>query len=109
MLERALLRGVPTFVTSAGEQIEIPCTILEVFRTAVGFMSHRHAVLLVPDNQVITTQRAADILGMSRPFFIKQHGVGLIAHHRIDNQRRAFLRDVLAFAKKGATRHAFQL
>jgi excisionase family DNA binding protein len=99
-LERALLRGVPAFVTSAGERIEIPGTVFEVLRTAVGFMSHGHAVTLVPDNQAITTQRAADILGVSRPFFIKQLEGGLMAHHRVGNQRRVYLRDVLEFVKK---------
>jgi len=48
---------------------------------------------------VITTQRAADILGMSCPFFIKQFEGGLMAHRRVGNQRRIYLRDVLEFAK----------
>jgi len=99
-LERVLHRGVPAFVTSAGERIELSGTVFEVLRTAVGFMSHGQAVTLVPDNQAITTQRAADILGMSRPFFIKQLEAGLMGHHRVGNQRRVYLRDVLAFAKK---------
>jgi excisionase family DNA binding protein len=104
-LERALLRGVPAFVTSAGERIEIPGTVFEVLRTAVGFMSHGHAVTLVPDNQAITTQRAADILGVSRPFFIKQLEGGLMAHHRVGNQRRIYLRDVLEFAPANQSRN----
>jgi excisionase family DNA binding protein len=99
-LGRALLRGVPAFVTSAGERIELPGTVFEVLKTAVGFMSHGQTITLVPDNQVLTTQRAADILGMSRPFFIKQLEGGLMAHHRVGNQRRVYLRDVLEFAKK---------
>jgi excisionase family DNA binding protein len=99
-LERALLRGVPAFVTSAGERIEIPGTVFEFLRTAVGFMSHGQTITLVPDNQVITTQRAADILGMSRPFFIKQLDAGLMAYHRVGNQRRVYVRDVLEFAMK---------
>ena len=99
-LERVLHRGVPAFVTASGERIELPGTVFEVLRTAVGFMSHGQAVTLVPDNQAITTQRAADILGMSRPFFIKQLEAGLMAHHRVGNQRRVYLRYVLAFAKK---------
>ena len=99
-LERVLHSGVPAFVTSAGERIELPGTVFEVLRTAVGFMSHGQAITLVPDNQAITTQRAADILGMSRPFFVKQLEAGLMAHHRIGNQRRVYLRDVQAFSKK---------
>jgi excisionase family DNA binding protein len=99
-LERVLHRGASAFVTSAGERIELPGSVFEVLRAAVGFMSHGQAITLVPDNQAITTQRAADILGMSRPFFVKQLEAGLMAHHRVGNQRRVYLRDVLAFAKK---------
>lgn len=37
---------------------------------------------------------------MSRPFFVKQLDAGLMAYHRVGNQRRVYLRDVLEFAKK---------
>jgi hypothetical protein len=37
---------------------------------------------------------------MSRPFFINQLESGLMAHHRIGNQRRVYLRDVLEFSRK---------
>jgi excisionase family DNA binding protein len=99
-LEKLLRRGVPALISLKGERIELPGTVVEVLRTAVEFMSHGQTVTLIPDNQAITTQRAADILGMSRPFFIKQLESGLMAHHRVGNQRRVYLRDVLEFAKK---------
>jgi excisionase family DNA binding protein len=99
-LEKLLRRGVPALISRAGERIELPGNVVEVLRTAVGFMSHGQTVTLIPDNQAITTQRAADILGMSRPFFIKQLESGLMAHHRIGNQRRVYLRDVLEFARR---------
>jgi len=99
-LEKLLLRGVPALISPAGERIELPSTVVEVLRTAVEFMSQGQTVTLIPDNQAITTQRAADILGMSRPFFIKELESGIMAHHRIGNQRRVYLRDVLEFAKR---------
>jgi excisionase family DNA binding protein len=37
---------------------------------------------------------------MSRPFFVKLLETGVMAHHRVGNQRRVYLRDVLKFAKK---------
>jgi excisionase family DNA binding protein len=37
---------------------------------------------------------------MSRPHFIKLLESGTMAHHRVGNQRRVYLRDVLEFAKK---------
>lgn len=99
-LERVLHGGVPALVSPAGERIELPGSVFKVLREAVGFMSHGRAITLVPDNQVITTQRAADVLGMSRPFFIKLLDSGLMAHHRVGNQRRVYLHDVLEYAKK---------
>jgi excisionase family DNA binding protein len=99
-LEKLLRGGVPALVSPTGERIEIPSTVFEILKAAVRFMSHGQAVTLVPDNQAITTQRAADILGMSRPFFIKQLEAGLMVHHRVGNQRRIYLRDVLEFARK---------
>src|SRR5580698_96254 len=99
-VERLLQGGVPALVGPGGERIELPDTVFEVLRTAVKFMSHGQTVTLVPDNKAVTTQRAADILGMSRPFFIKLLETGAMAHHRVGNQRRVYLRDVLEFAKK---------
>jgi excisionase family DNA binding protein len=98
-LQKLLRRGVPALISPAGERIELTGTVVEVLRTAVKFMAHGQSVTLIPDNQAITTQQAADILGMSRPFFIKQLESGLMAHHRVGNQRRVYLRDVLEFAK----------
>ncbi len=63
-------------------------------------MAEGKSVTLLPDTQVVTTQRAADLLGMSRPFFIKLLETGVMAHHRVGNQRRVYLRDVLEFARK---------
>src|ERR1039458_1148752 len=77
-LEKLLRRGVPALISPAGERIELPGTVAEVLRTAVEFMSRGQTVTLIPNNQAITTQRAADILGMSRPFFIKQLESGLM-------------------------------
>jgi len=99
-VERLLHRGVPVLVSPAGERIELPNTVFEVLRTAVKFMSDGQTVTLVPDNKVVTSQSAADFLGMSRPFFIKLLETGAMAHHRVGNQRRVYLRDVLEFAKK---------
>ena len=99
-LDRALHSGIPALVSQTGERIELPGSVFKVLREAVGFMSHGRTITLVPDNQIITTQRAADVLGMSRPFFIKLLDTGVMAHHRVGNQRRVYLHDVLAFAKK---------
>jgi excisionase family DNA binding protein len=99
-LEHLLERGNPSLVTVTGEKVKLPATVYEVLKRIVALMADGKAVTLIPDNQVVTTQRAADILGMSRPFFIKLLGTGAMAHHRVGNQRRVYLRDVLKYAHR---------
>jgi excisionase family DNA binding protein len=99
-LERMLGGGAPALVSASGEHFVLPPTVYEALRKVVGLMAEGKSVTLVPDNQVVTTQRAADLLGMSRPFFIKLIETGAMAHHRVGNQRRVYLRDVLEFARK---------
>jgi excisionase family DNA binding protein len=99
-LEHLLERGNPSLVTVNGEKVKLPATVYEVLKRIVALMADGKAVTLIPDNQVVTTQRAADILGMSRPFFIKLLGTGAMAHHRVGNQRRVYLRDVLKYAHR---------
>ena len=99
-VERLLHRGVPILINASGERIELPKTVFEVLRTAVKLMSHGQAVTLVPEKKAVTTQRAADILGMSRPFFVKLLDSGAMPYHRVGNQRRVYLRDVLEYGRK---------
>src|SRR4029077_14850112 len=99
-LDALLSRGNAALVSSSGERIELPNTVYKILRKVVTLMAHGQAVTLVPDNQAVTTQRAADLLGMSRPFFVKLLETGTMAYHRIGNQRRVYLRDVLAYSQK---------
>src|SRR5260370_9595420 len=69
-LDRFLHRGRAALISASGEKVEFPDTLYEVLTRIVGMMSRGQAVTLVPDNQVVTTQHAATILGMWRPFFI---------------------------------------
>jgi excisionase family DNA binding protein len=97
---RFLRTGRAALVSASGERVEFPDTLYEVLTRIVEMMSRHQAVTIVPDNQVVTTQRAAEILGMSRPFFIKLLEAGVMAHHRVGNQRRIYLKDVLSYARK---------
>jgi excisionase family DNA binding protein len=99
-LERLLAAGTPMIVGVSGERVRLPETVYEVLRKVVQMMAEGQAVSLIPESQAVTTQRAAEILGMSRPFFVKLLETGVMAFHRVGNQRRVMMRDVLDFAKK---------
>ena len=106
-LATRLSLGAPALVDASGKRLALPPTIYEVLRTLAELLAEGKSVTLLPDNQVVTTQRAADLLGMSRPFFVKLLETGAMAHHKVGNQRRVYLRDVLAFIhKRDADREA---
>jgi excisionase family DNA binding protein len=98
-LERLLTTEKPTLVGLSGGRVELPETVYAVLRKVVELMAQGQTVSIVSESQAVTTQRAANILGMSRPFFIKLLETGVMAYHRVGNQRRVLLSDVLRFAK----------
>lgn len=99
-LERMLDLGTPELVSPSGERMLISPEIFEALRKMAALMAEGKRVTVLPCNSVVTTQRAADIMGFSRPYFIKMLEDGELAHHRVGNQRRIYLRDVLAYRKK---------
>ena len=82
---------------SVGEQVELPPEVYRVLRQVVEAMSKGLAVTVAPQAQTLTTQQAADLLGISRPTLIRLLEGGRIAFERVGTHRRVLLRDVLAY------------
>lgn len=82
-----------------GEQIPLP---LEVYRTLtqiVEAMRAHRAVVVAPVDQKLSTQEAADYLGISRPTLIKLLESGKIPYETVDGSRhrRVELGDLLDY------------
>src|SRR3954452_2895824 len=54
------------------ETITLPASAVRLLVKALTHMAGGQSVLLVPIQSELTTQEAADLLGVSRPFLIKQ-------------------------------------
>jgi excisionase family DNA binding protein len=58
-----------------------------------------------PGDEVMTTQEAADLVGVSRPYLVRQIDSGALAlHQQVGNQRRVLRSDVLAWHARDQAR-----
>lgn len=96
------LKAEPSTILSGpgGEQLVLPAEVFAVLRSVVAAMADGQAVTIAPVHQRLTTQEAADLLGISRPTFIKLLESGEIAFERPGRHRRVRLTDVLTYRQR---------
>jgi len=80
-----------------GEQVEVPQALNELFLYIVGCMQRKQSIILVPEDETMTTQAAARFLGVSRPYLVRLLDQGRIPHHRVGSHRRVTLSDLRTY------------
>jgi excisionase family DNA binding protein len=87
-------------VTSEGEESIIPKEVKELWLTCLRSLLEGKAIEIVEFNQYMTTQQAANILGVSRPFLIKLLEQGEIPYTKVGTHRRIYLKDLMNYKEK---------
>ena len=98
--------GTACLVGSDNSKVELPSSIYKVLVKVVENMQEGRTIALLPLMEELSTQAAADILGFSRQFLVKELEAGKITFHRAGSHRRIYLKDVLDFKKHRETGRA---
>lgn len=80
-----------------GEQVPLPEEVYRVLRQVIEVMRQGKATLVAPQGMLLTTQEAADFLGVSRPTLVKLLENGSIPFEKPNRHRRVRLQDLLDF------------
>ncbi len=89
--------GTARLIGPSGESIELPRTLYDILRQVVHHLTHEQAVSIVPVGKELTTQQAADLLNVSRPYLIRLLERDEIPYRRVGTHRRIQFGDLMAY------------
>lgn len=81
----------------AEETLEVPVDVLDLLIRVLAQTAAGDAVAVSTVKAELTTQQAADLLNVSRPYLVKLLDQRRIPFRRVGNRRRLLLSDVVAF------------
>ncbi len=80
-----------------GEPIEVPASAVRVLADVLDHLRRGEHVRVIADEEEITTQQAANLLSVSRPYLVRLVDRGEIPARKVGTRRRMKLADVLLY------------
>jgi excisionase family DNA binding protein len=85
---------------NGGETLAVPASAVRLFMHLLTEMSQGNAVTLIPTHAELTTQQAADLLHVSRPYVVKLLEEGKIPCRSVGKYRRVRFDDLMAYKRQ---------
>ncbi len=79
--------------------VELPRAAVGLLMRILTEMAEGNAITLIPIHAELTTQQAASVLGVSRPFLIQQMEAGKIPFRKIGTHRRIRFQDIMDYKR----------
>lgn len=82
--------------------VTIPAKALHLLAVILSSMAEGKAISLIPSDSEVSTQQAAGVLNVSRPYVVKLLEEGVIPFKKVGSHRRVLLEDLLTYANQQA-------
>ena len=83
-----------------GLHISIPVAAARLLIEALGRFAEGKSIAMIPLEDEVSPQEAAELLNVSRPYAAKLFDAGAIPSRRVGTHRRALIGDVLAYRER---------
>jgi excisionase family DNA binding protein len=96
--------AVVRLTDGAEDQLVVPRPAVELLARVLAHMASGHSVSVVPSHAELTTQQAAEILNVSRPYLIGLLDAGEIEYRKVGTHRRIPAGELLAYKHRDDAR-----
>jgi len=99
-ISEILSRPAPHHITLDNEAIELPPTLLHLLRQMTALLAAGEMVTLVPLHAELTTREAADVLNVSRQYFVQLLNEETMPYHMVGTHRRVYRSDLMEYKQR---------